>query len=270
MKNSLGCLGTISILIFFATVKFTEGAEARITRVVQDVKLLRAPDPPRSASLNETVRNGTAVRTGVDSQGELTFDDRTLARLGSDTIFSFREGTRSMDLGRGAMLLRVPRGAGNAKITTANVTSVVTGTTCLLEYYPQGYIKLIVLEGTARMFMPARLGESVLIKEGQLLMFHVKPAPTSLPNPVDIDLKRLMATSLLIQGFPPLGSEGRIAQGMQDQKKQKSKGALVDTNLVIFGRGTLVSLLPPTGVEGADQKPAAVTPTPTPTPRPGR
>ncbi len=39
-----------------------------------------------------------------------------------------------MDLGGGAMLLRVPKDAGGAKITTAAVTAAITGTTVLLEY----------------------------------------------------------------------------------------------------------------------------------------
>ncbi|MDQ3626248.1 MAG: FecR family protein [Verrucomicrobiota bacterium] len=80
------------------------------------------------------MREGTAVRTGVESRTELTFADQTLARLGANTIFSFDEGTRSMDLGGGAMLLRVPKDAGGAKITTAAVTAAITGTTVLLEY----------------------------------------------------------------------------------------------------------------------------------------
>jgi len=260
MKILFGPSGMISLSLLFASITWAEGAEARVTRIVKDVKLLVAPNPPRAAGLNETVRDGMALQTGANSQAELRFGNGGLARLGSNTVFGIGSGTRRMGLAQGAILIRVPSGAGEAQVKTSSVTSVVGGTTSLLEYYPQGYIKLIVLEGTARMFMPGVVGESVLVNAGQLLMFHARPAPTALPNPVDVDLKRLMATSQLIQGFAPLGSESSISRGMQDQKKQKSAGALAETNLVIFGRGTLVSLVPPE----AEQANSTAPPSPTP------
>ena len=89
-----------------------------------------------------------------------------------------------------------------------------------------------------------------------------KPAGISL----DADIKRLMATSRLIKGHPSLGSESSIAERERDQTSQKSSGSLADTNLVIFGRGTLVSLTPTAPEEKASTN-AAKKPSPTPTPR---
>ena len=91
---------------------------------------------PRPAAVSDEVRNGTAVRTGVESRAELTFTDQTLARLGANTIFSFDKGTRNLELGGGAMLLRVPKDVGGAQINTAAVTAAITGTTVMLEYHP--------------------------------------------------------------------------------------------------------------------------------------
>ncbi|HKS31583.1 MAG TPA: FecR domain-containing protein, partial [Chthoniobacterales bacterium] len=84
--------------------------EARVTEVVKDVKLLPTASAPRPAAVSDEVRDGTAVRTGVESRSELKFPDQTLARLGANTVFSFSEGTRSLNLQDGAMLLRVPKG----------------------------------------------------------------------------------------------------------------------------------------------------------------
>ncbi|HEX8077969.1 MAG TPA: hypothetical protein VF511_09155, partial [Chthoniobacterales bacterium] len=188
------------------------------------------------------------------------FDNGLLVRLGQNSIFAAKQGTSRMELRRGAMLVRVPKSAGQTLITSGAVVSSLGGTTALLEHYPDAYTKLISLEGTARMFMPAKIGESVLVDAGQLLMFHLKPAPKALPNPVDIDIKRLIATSQLIRGFAPLESELSIARGAQNQSRQKSGGTLTETNLVIFGRGTLVSLVPPE----TDTNPTTPTPTPSP------
>src|SRR6266446_6507468 len=73
--------------------------EARVTQVVKDVKLVAGQTAPRAATVSDTVRGDTAVRTGVDSRAELTFADLTIARLGANTLFSFNEGTRTVDLG---------------------------------------------------------------------------------------------------------------------------------------------------------------------------
>ena len=126
----------------------------------------------------------------IESRSELMFTDATLARLGANTIFSFTEGTRNLELTDGAMLLRVPKNAGGAKINTAAVTAAITGTTIMLEFHKNSYIKFIVLEGTGRIFIPNRVGESVLVHAGQMLI--TKPNAKNLPSPVDVDIRKLM------------------------------------------------------------------------------
>src|SRR2546421_5301627 len=96
----------ILLLALTLAVNGAELKEARVTQVVKDVKLLPGAAAARPAVVSDEVRNGTAVRTGVDSRAELTFTDFTLARLGANTIFSFTEGTRNLDLKNGAMLSR--------------------------------------------------------------------------------------------------------------------------------------------------------------------
>ena len=79
--------------------------EARISQVIRDVKILPKEAPPHPAKISDEVRDGSAVRTGVESRAELTFIDQTLARLGANTIFSFNEGTRNLELGGGVTLI---------------------------------------------------------------------------------------------------------------------------------------------------------------------
>src|SRR5437016_8210646 len=143
--------------------------EAPVIQVVKDVKLLPTGAAARPASVSDEVREGTAVRTGIDSRSELKFSDQTLARLGANTLFSFAEGTRNLNLQDGAMLLRVPKGAGGAKISSSAVTAAVTGTTVMVETHAltkkskNSYYKYIVLEATARIYLPGQVGESVLV-----------------------------------------------------------------------------------------------------------
>ncbi|MEN3371225.1 MAG: hypothetical protein V7609_3368 [Verrucomicrobiota bacterium] len=239
--------------------------EARITQVIKDVKLLPGQAAPRPASVSDTVRGDTAIRTGAESRAELTFGDLTIARLGANTIFSFNEGSRTVDLAGGAILLRVPKGSGGAKIQTAAVTAAITGTTVMVEYHPDSYAKYLVLEGTMRVYLKGQLGESVLMYPGQMMILN--PNATRLSEVVDFDLERLLRTALFLQ--PPIGSENLMADAQHAQLEKKAAGELIDTNLVIFGRGTLVTLTDPQSLDVVDRKTAAVTlPTPTPTATP--
>src|SRR3954469_12712283 len=261
----LAGLGLGAVVVLAQGGSGTVMREARVTQVIKDVKILASQAEPRPATLTDTVRGDTAVRTGVESRAELTFGDTTIARLGANTVFSFNEGSRTVDLANGAILLRVPKGSGGAKIQTAAVTAAITGTTVIAEYHPKSYAKYLVLEGTMRLYMKGILGESVLMHAGQMMILN--PNTTRLSEPVDFDLERLLKTSLFIQGFPPLPSVPLLTDVKQNQLEQKAAGELIDTNLVIFGRGTLVTMTDPQATDVIDRKTAAVTlPTPTATP----
>src|SRR5438270_5673088 len=236
-----------AILAAFASAHAADLKEARVTQIIRDVKLLPNAAPARTAVVNDPVRDGTAVRTGVESRTEVVFSDATLARLGANTIFSFSEGTRNLELTDGAMLLRVPKNAGGAKINTAAVTAAITGTTVMLEFHKNSYIKFIVLEGTGRVFLPGRVGESVLIHAGQMLI--AKPNTRNLPNPVDVDIRTIRKTSRLIKGFGKMGSENLIAKTETDQDGKRAEGELYETNLAIYGGGTSIILDDPTHIQ---------------------
>ena len=101
--------------------------EGQVTQVIQDVRILPSNASPRPAAVNDNVRQGTAVQTGVQSRSELTFKDKTITRLGEKTIFSVGEGARTMDLGSGQFLLYVPKKSGGAKVKMGPVTAAITG-----------------------------------------------------------------------------------------------------------------------------------------------
>ena len=101
--------------------------EAKVTQVVQDVKLLPSNASARPAAVNDNVRQGTAVETGVQSRSELTFKDKTMTRLGERTIFSVGEGARTIDLGSGQFLLYVPKKAGPTNVKMGPVSAAISG-----------------------------------------------------------------------------------------------------------------------------------------------
>ena len=122
--------------------------EAKVTQVVQDVKVVPSGAAARPVVVNETVRQGNAVQTGTQSRSELTFRDQTITRLGEKTIYNIGGG-RTIELGSGQFLLYVPKNKGGAKVKMGPVTAAITGTTVLGNVYPSGIVEFTVLEGTA-------------------------------------------------------------------------------------------------------------------------
>lgn len=220
-------------LFLSGTLAYGQLREARVTQIIKEVNLLPSQQAPRPAVVNDEVRGDTAVRTGVESRTELTFADLTIARLGANTIFSFDQGSRTVDLQDGALLLRVPKGSGGAKISTAAVTAAITGTTIMAEYHPGRLYKFIMLEGTARICRvredeneprqiaardqdrDRRVEECIDLGPGQMLV-GVPGRP--LGDPFTIDLEAIGETALLLEGFGPLGSEDEMQAAIAAQQ----------------------------------------------------
>jgi hypothetical protein len=101
--------------------------QAKVTQVIQDVRVVPSNASARPAAVNDDVHQGSAVQTGVQSRSELTFKDQTITRLGEKTIFSVGQGSRTIDLGSGQFLLYAPKKAGGAKVKMGPVTAAITG-----------------------------------------------------------------------------------------------------------------------------------------------
>jgi len=234
----------VCLLLTAACLNAAQVQETRVTQVVKDVKLGPPQAAPRRAAVGESVRDGDAISTGAAGRSEMTFADQTIARLGAKTIVGFSDGMRTMDLVEGAVLFQIPKGAGGLKIKTAAIAAASTGATGIIERHAQFYVKVLVLEGTVRCYLTNRVGESLLVHPGQILI--TKPDVTALPDPADFDIARVMKTCLLIRDFPPLLSQRLIESEEQKQSELTAKGTYIPSNLVIFGRGTLVTVVNPT------------------------
>ena len=100
---------------------------AKVTQVIQDVRVLQSNASSRPAAVNDNVHQGTAVQTGVQSRSELTFKDQTITRLGEKTTFNVGDGPRNIDLGSGQFLIYTPKKAGGAKVKMGPVKAAISG-----------------------------------------------------------------------------------------------------------------------------------------------
>src|SRR5438067_10238686 len=250
-------LSRAGLVLLFSTAVIllltaAQGKEGRVTQVVQDVKVLAPHVAARPAHLNDNVTDGSAVHTGADSRAELSFADLTITRVGANSIFSFDQDGRNVNLETGAILLRVPRDSGGARIRSSALTVGITGTTAMFEHHRRTYTKLIVLEGSSEAWLTKYPGKRVRVRGGQMLV--VKAGATQLPEPVDIDLDRLLRSAILVTEFPPLPSLNLIRTVANGQKK--SGGPLINP------------LVDPTGMSARDVN-ASTRPQSTPFKPPG-
>src|SRR6267378_4846512 len=208
------------VLLFSSAILLLTAAErkgGRVTQVVRNVSLLAPHVAARPARLNDDVTDGSAVHTGADSRAELTFADLTITRVGANSIFSFDQDGRNLSVESGAILLRVPKGSGGARIRSSALTVGITGTTEMFESRPRNYSKLIVLEGSGRAWLTKHPGKKIAVHAGQMLI--VKPGAAHLPEPVDIDESLVLRTAILITEFPPLPSLDLMRSVAENQKK---------------------------------------------------
>jgi hypothetical protein len=210
---------------------------AEVTKIINRVSVIEPAKGDRPAALRDVIKDDLGLQTGAKSRSELLFQDNTLTRIGAETFFSFKTGTRDMTLERGSMLLQVPKGLGGAKIHTAAVTAAITGTTIMMEYSPGQYLKVLVLEGSLRLSRNGSFGNSIVLHPGKMVI--MRPDAKRIPDPIDVDLAQIVKTSTLVN-FPGgniLPSMPLIQVAINDQAKELAKGALVPTNLVM-GHGT--------------------------------
>jgi hypothetical protein len=245
--------------------------EARVSQVIQDVRLLEAHAAPHPAAVNDKVTLERAVRTGVESRAELTFTDLTITRLGANTIFSLKAGAREVDLTSGTILLAVPSGRAPVKANTTTVTVGVMGGTALLATGPP--TKFMVLEGIGTFYPKGHPEKAVTLHGGEMVMMT---ADGKVTQPEKFDVKLVLETSLLIVDFPPLANLPLILAVVNQQlAEQQLAGATsqpLARNLVdvidVTSQNTNanpVVLVSTSGSSPTPPPPTPTTPPPTPT-----
>jgi FecR protein len=196
-------------------------ASARVSAVIHDVRLLPSNAAPRPAAVNDNVGQGTAVRTGTESRAELTFADLTVTRLGENTIFSFDERARELNVTKGAILLEVPSKAPPAKINTAAVTAAVMGGTGLFATGPP--VKFMVLEGIGTFYPAGHPERAMTVHAGEMVMMTANGRIT---QPTKFNVQLVLETSHLIVDFPDLANLPLILDVVNQQLAEESAGTL--------------------------------------------
>lgn len=218
---------------------------ATVTEMKNEVRYKPGSAEERTAKLADLIKGADVLRTGERSLAEIEFNDQTLTRLGSTSVFMFDGDTREFRLSRGLTLICAPKGTGGGKIVTAAITAAIEGTTVLAEQFmvagkKQGdpdppAAKFIFLEGRGVISTPDGKQQKK-IRGGQMII-HVLGDP-KLADPQDIDLATLVAESGIINGFArQLPTWDAIQAEIERQRVELRRGVLEESHFVVLGRG---------------------------------
>lgn len=206
----------------------------------------------RPAAQGSVIRNENVVRTGTESRAELEFTDLTLARLGSNSIFSFDAQARAMTFTQGAVLFSKPSNSGPVELRSGAITAAITGSTGFISNVPIGGIKTRGAKARANVRSSTTM---VGMLEGKLIggarwtdargrqqtmRFGLGPGemlvaqPGARPVVVQFDLPRFMQTSPLVNGFArPLRNTAELDQAVAEYRSDQRRGFIERTNVIV-------------------------------------
>ena len=78
--------------------------ESTFTEIIRQANVVNAADKSTTpAQVNEVFKAPDLVRTGTASRIEMTAPDKTITRVGANTVFTFEPGGRDILLQRGSV-----------------------------------------------------------------------------------------------------------------------------------------------------------------------
>jgi hypothetical protein len=204
--------------------------ESTLVQVVNEVKVAPPQAAEKEAKANDVVHAPDKIRTGAKSRAELKAPDNTLTRIGANTVFSFEQNGRVLNLEKGSVLFHSPAGRGGGTIKSAGASAAVLGTTMIVASTQDGGFKCILLEGKGKITLPN--GQTQVLTAGD--MIYVPAGAQSFGTIVKVDLGKLVRGSQLVNGFADqLPTLGDVRNEISKQNIAIISGNYEETGLVI-------------------------------------
>src|SRR5437764_5827091 len=103
-------------LLAALSLSAAELRESTLVQVVNEVKVAAPQSAEKDARANDVVHAPDKIRTGAKSRAELKAPDNTLTRIGQNTVFSFEQSGRVLNLEKGSVPFHSPAGRGGGTI----------------------------------------------------------------------------------------------------------------------------------------------------------
>jgi hypothetical protein len=235
--TALKALFTVPLFAIFAIILPVQltGAplkSATVQETKNDVNIEKEGDSLRPAVKTDVVLGKDLLKTGKKSRALLEFNDRSIARLGSNTTFSFDSTGREMKIERGSALIHVPPGLSGARISTPAATAAILGDVIAMRVNDEGATQFVALSRDS--LGPITIthngsGDKRTLEPGELITTHLND--TKLPDPISINVDAFIQSSTLTgnqnDGFKaplPETAAKEIQQAQEIQHRQISQG----------------------------------------------
>jgi len=200
-----------------------------------------------AAALNDKLQSDIQIGTGDKSMCELSFDDKSITRIGEHSVFSFQEQERLIKCGDGKFLVSKDPDAAPITVTAGGVTAAIAGSTVLFDV-KGGIAHVAVVETTSGVTVTDENGKAVTLQSGE----GIAAAPGGLTSatPRSVDVKDLTSSPLFTEaGLAPLANDALIkgVTSAQDIAKQAGASFASDINDVMSGKIDGATALAKTG-----------------------
>ena len=217
-------------LLPFALLSAAPLKSATVTEIKNEVNLEKEGAGERAAKKQDTVAGKDKLWTGKKSRAEIEFSDKSIARLGANTQFSFDPTSRNMRVDRGTALIHVPPGQDGARISSPAATAAIMGDVVAMRVDGKGVTQIVALskddQGPIKVTFN-KTGETRTLQAGEMLT--IDPMATKLPEPMTVAVDVFVQTSGLASGFEkklPDSAEKEIKQTSELQAKEIKSGNL--------------------------------------------
>jgi len=178
-----------------------------------------------SAATGTTLHSGEFVRTGKASMAEMVLDNRTVTRVGPNTMLSYTAGTHETQLQSGTILFSKPKDGKEMTIQTPGFTAAITGTTGFVERDDKGVL-LGVIEGTVHVTVGSA---HAVLKAGNMLV-----AVGSQAKVVAFDVPDFVATSAFFHRFQgALPNDKSVQQEITQYNNLVSRGFIAPIKVAL-------------------------------------
>jgi hypothetical protein len=243
---------------FLCAAGMSSGADLSQAVVRQKVNVVTlAPSltgEAHPAAPGAVIHDENVVRTGTESRAELEFTDLTLARLGSNSIFSFDAKARTMNFTQGAVLFSKPTNSGAIQLRSGAISGAITGST--------GFISTVPMEGIGKAGHTRSNGKGTTTLVGMLegkihggsrwidsagrehtTPFRLGPGemlvarPDGAPRFAQFDIPRFVKSSPLVKGFKaPLPNAAALDRAIADYESDERRGFIEKTNVMVSSK----------------------------------
>ena len=214
----------IRILITLALLSLTghSSIASVLSFVKNDVYSLKDTNKI-TAILNDKIESDSQVGTGEQSMCEISLDDKSITRIGANSMFSFVRKERLVKCDKGTFLVSKDPETETITVTTGSVTAAISGSTVVLDVKDDA-THIAVAETTKGVIVTDKNGKSMTLQSGEGI--SATPNGMTSSSPKSVDVKDLISSSPLFteKGLPPLANDALIKGVASAQETAKAQG----------------------------------------------